>query len=373
MTSFGLYLHIPFCRRRCFYCDFYFVTGKHQFQAFTDALILEMDIRKEEFFEKPVHSIYFGGGTPSRLPWNFLDQIFAAIYSRFKVLPDAEITLEANPEDMTHDWLLGLKNSPVNRLSLGIQALHDKTLKYLGRIHTAAQSLNMMDLCLSVGIKNYSVDLIYGVPVLTHEQWVKEIEMVAQWPIQHLSAYALTVEKGTPLDLLMKRGKWRLQEEDSVVQQHQLLMNYAKINGFEWYEISNFARGDAHAVHNTAYWKGLPYLGLGPSAHSFDGIKTRIMNTQKLNSYIQNPMPTEKEILTEKQQIHEWILTGIRQRTGLNWKEAEQRWSEEIAFRLKENAKKQELQKYLEHCSIGIRLTMDGILWSDFVALQLFI
>lgn len=361
----GLYIHIPFCRRRCFYCDFSFVTGTLYYKDFTEALLSELDVRANEVPDGKLSSIYFGGGTPSRLSIDHLTQILSKVASLFSWDDGIEITMEVNPEDLTNDFLTFLSGSPINRLSMGVQSFDDTTLKWLGRKHTGKQAHQAIEKALSTGITDYSVDLIYGVPTLTDEQWASQIKQVGQWPVQHLSAYGLSIEEKTPLDVLIKNGKYIEPEDAQSVSHFYILHEEAIKAGFEWYEISNFARAGNVARHNTSYWQGLPYIGVGPSAHSYDGKVLRSKNAHALKDYLQTPCHPTREELTMSELHNEYIMTQLRMRKGLTWSAFAHRFGSEFVEMLKNKSIGLPMRKGLLIDKQGLRLEGEALLWCD--------
>jgi oxygen-independent coproporphyrinogen-3 oxidase len=319
-----LYIHIPFCKQRCHYCDFYFVTNTRLRADFIEALKSELISRHEELKEIPLTSIYFGGGTPSLLSVAELNDIFNCIFQYYQVAEAVEITLEANPDDLNKEYLHALRQTPINRLSIGVQSFFDEDLLYMNRAHKACESLDAIHCAAAAGFNQITIDLIYGTPGLTEERWIKNIETASSLPINHLSCYMLTVEQKTPLYKLINDGKWKAPEDMQSARQFDILMNVAGKFGFEQYEISNFARDGHYSKHNTAYWFGKGYVGVGPSAHSFDG-KVRKWNVKSLSKYIQHPLESEQEILSPNDQYNEYIMTRLRTKWGIDLAEVKER------------------------------------------------
>ena len=268
----GLYLHIPFCKQACHYCDFHFSTSMALKGKLVDALVREVELRRDYLGEQAtLETIYFGGGTPSLLTAGELDTLFAAIHRHFQIAPQAEITLEANPDDLTADKLRELANSPINRLSIGLQSFHEPHLRLMNRAHTAAESARSVRLAQEAGFENISVDLIYGVPAPDHGIWEQDMAAVFALQVPHLSCYALTIEPDTVFGRRLRKGQFTPPPDDFVARQFELLLAQMSAHGYEQYEITNFCLPGRESRHNSNYWRGVPYLGLGPSAHSFDG------------------------------------------------------------------------------------------------------
>ena len=268
----GIYLHIPFCKQACHYCDFHFTTSQRGKPELLDAMLREIEMRKEEMSGQVIDTIYFGGGTPSLLTHTELMRFFDAIYSRFEVNPAAEITLEANPDDLSKEQLKMFRNTPVNRFSIGIQSFREQDLKAMNRAHTSAQAERCTLDAADAGFENLSVDLIFGLPDLSMEAWMENVKMALALPITHVSCYGLTIEPKTALAWQINKGMVKIPDDELAAEQYQWLLDMAEDSGFPWYEISNFALPGREAIHNSQYWKGDWYLGLGPSAHSFNNL-----------------------------------------------------------------------------------------------------
>ncbi|MCB9355913.1 MAG: radical SAM family heme chaperone HemW [Lewinellaceae bacterium] len=316
----GLYLHIPFCRQACHYCNFHFSTSLEHKEAMIGALLLELDLQKDYLADKELGSVYFGGGTPSLLETGELLRIFEKIQAHFSIAPDAEITLEANPDDLTAEKLGEWRQyTPLNRLSIGIQSFREADLRWMNRAHTAQQAAGCLDLAVAAGFADLSVDLIYGLPGATDADWAQNLEKVFERRIPHLSCYCLTVEPGTALGTFVRKGREKPVDEEAASRQFEYLVDLAADKGYEHYEISNFALPGRHARHNSSYWFGAPYLGIGPSAHSYDG-KSRQWNIANNALYIKaieaGQVPFEQELLTSGQQYNEYVMTALRTMWG---------------------------------------------------------
>ncbi len=322
----GIYIHIPFCKQACHYCNFHFATSIHYKNDFILALLKEIDLQKDYPEKESIQTIYFGGGTPSLLNIEDLVLIIEKVKSVFIVKDGAETTLETNPDDITEEKLLNWKEAGFNRLSIGVQSFFEEDLKWMNRAHTASQALDSLQLAKQY-FDNITIDLIYGTPQLTNEKWKHNVETAISLNIPHLSCYALTVEPKTPLDKMIKQNKSEDVNPDKQSEQFLLLMQWLEDACYEHYEISNFAKPASTAGkpgwrsrHNSSYWQGKNYLGLGPSAHSFNGT-SRQWNVSNNNIYIESInkgiIPSEKEILSETQKLNEYIMTSLRTIEGL--------------------------------------------------------
>jgi oxygen-independent coproporphyrinogen-3 oxidase len=324
----GIYIHIPFCKKACSYCNFHFSTSLQYRQQMTDAIIAELGKRKGYLNGANIESIYFGGGTPSTLLPAQIDDIFNAIHKHFVVKPDAEITFEANPDDVNSDLLTHLKSTPVNRFSMGVQSFFDEDLRWMNRAHTAMEAIESIKRIQDKGFDAISIDLIYGMPSLTNEHWEQNLHQAIHLNLEHISSYCLTVEPRTSLHHQVAHKKIQAPDEEQAAIQFEMLVKNLNEAGFEQYEISNFARKQKYAVHNTNYWKNKPYLGVGPSAHSFNQ-KSRQWNIASNQHYMKaigegNPF-WEEEILTFENRVNEYIMTSLRTQWGLDktWFNAE--------------------------------------------------
>lgn len=312
----GIYLHIPFCKQACHYCNFHFSTSLGAKSAMTAAIIREIELQKDYLQGAPLQSIYFGGGTPSLLDLAELQQIFAAIYKHHVVASDAEITLEANPDDLNAEKLLDLKqDTPINRLSIGIQSFNENDLQWMHRAHSAMEARNSIDLALQAGFKDLTIDLIYGSPTTSDVDWAQNVAIALNYGIPHISCYCLTVEDGTALGSWVKKGKEAPMDEEKAVRQFEFLQEATEKAGYEQYEIASFALPGHYARHNSNYWLGQPYLGIGPSAHSYNG-QSRQWNIANNALYMQaiesNEIPFEQEILSSAQKYNEYVMTTLR-------------------------------------------------------------
>jgi oxygen-independent coproporphyrinogen-3 oxidase len=327
----GIYVHIPFCRQACTYCNFHFSTSLKQKDTLLEALLKEIKLQEGWLEGQTVDTIYVGGGTPSLLTAEELSRIFDSLIKTFKIGSLKECTLEANPDDLSSIYLRELRSTPVDRLSLGIQSFREEDLRYMNRAHSAQQSDYALKAAQDAGYTNLSIDLIYGTPGLSDKAWLENIRKMAMLDVPHFSAYALTVEEGTALHhAILKKGATPVDAAQSA-EQAVILVDEANRLGYEQYEISNYAKPGCYAVHNTSYWQGLPYLGLGPSAHSFDGKNIRQWNVANNAQYIsvvmnEGKVPYEQERLSDIQRLNEYIMTSLRTMWGCNLRKVTAEW-----------------------------------------------
>lgn len=324
----GLYLHVPFCARRCAYCAFYSTTaGPEQRRRYLPALQAELRARLGELPPGPLRTIYWGGGTPSLLPTEGLADVFRTIRQERGWLPDAEITLEANPDDVTPQWVSAVSRLPVNRVSLGVQTFDDTLLRTLGRRHTARQAEAAVDTLTAAGLTNISIDLMYGLPGQSVTDFEADVTRALSMPISHLSAYALSYEPGTPLTRQLEQGRLRPADDETSRRMYDALISRCTAAGLRHYELSNFARPGREARHNTAYWTGRPYLGCGPGAHSYDGRRRR-WNSASLEAYLNAPgrPPFDYEDLTPDMRYNDYVMTALRLPEGIDLDEVERRF-----------------------------------------------
>ncbi|MEN8858559.1 MAG: radical SAM family heme chaperone HemW [Flavobacteriaceae bacterium] len=316
----GIYIHIPFCKQACFYCDFHFSTSLKKKDELVSSLIHEIKLRKDELNNDVIETIYFGGGTPSMLTQSEIDSIILAVYNNHDVITDPEITLEANPDDLSKEKIIELASSKINRLSIGIQSFFEQDLKLMNRAHNAIEAKKSLSLAIQ-HFDNISVDLIYGIPGLPNEKWKKNIETALSFGIPHISSYALTVEPKTALASFIKKGIIDDVDDEQAQEQFHILLDELTKHNFIHYELSNFGKEGYFSKNNSSYWEGKSYLGIGPSAHSFDG-KRRGWNVRNNSKYIeaikQDKLPIEREILTITDQYNEYIMTGLRTILGIS-------------------------------------------------------
>ncbi|TSD62647.1 radical SAM family heme chaperone HemW [Inquilinus sp. KBS0705] len=317
----GIYLHIPFCKQACHYCDFHFSTSPQYKDEMVQALVKEISLQKSYLNNETIETIYFGGGTPSVLSADEISLLINTITELHTVAADAEITLEANPDDLDHSKLKAFRHTPVNRFSIGIQSFFDEDLQWMNRVHRSADAEASVKRAQDAGFENITVDLIYGYPLLTDAKWKFNLDKVFELGIPHVSAYSMMVEPQTALATFISKKKQPPMSEGQSAEQFTLMLDAMQSNGFEQYEISNFCKPGHYSRHNSNYWKGVKYLGLGPSAHSFNG-DTRQWNVANNAKYIksiaENIIPAELEILTQTNRLNEYIMTSLRTIWGLD-------------------------------------------------------
>lgn len=363
----GIYLHIPFCKSRCIYCDFYTTTDAHLQDSYLEALMQELKLRKE-YLRDSIKTIYIGGGTPSLLSANQLEKLFHTLSSEYDLTAVKEITLEANPDDLSHTYLKSLQHLPINRLSIGIQSFNDKQLKALNRRHSAKQAIEAVQRSQDSGFQNISIDLIYGLPNETIQEWEKDLEQAIALNIQHLSAYHLIYEKDTPLFRLLQEEKVQEIDEDLSVHFFSLLIDRLKEAGFEHYEISNFCKKGFRSLHNSSYWDGSQYMGCGPSAHSYNGI-SREWNISSLPEYIKGMQSDhrifEQEDLDLPTQYNDYIITSLRRCEGIDLKYVKKVFGEKLYQHCLFFAQPHINSQTLELKNDNLKLTHPGIFLSD--------
>ncbi|TLX77117.1 radical SAM family heme chaperone HemW [Labilibacter sediminis] len=329
----GIYIHVPYCIQKCGYCDFYSIIRLTSKEDFVATLIKEIEIRKSALVKEGIQTIYFGGGTPSLLSIDELGRIYKALKEHFDISNVQEVTIEVNPDDVTHDFLKSLKNIGFNRLSMGVQSFNNKILAFMNRRHSADQAKNAVQIAKQAGFNNISIDLIYGIPNMSMECWRDSIDQTIDMDVQHISAYHLTFEPDTPFFTKLKRNEIQEIKDDDSLQQYNLLVKRLTEAGFIDYEISNFSKPSLESQHNSNYWKGNNYLGLGPSAHSFIN-QVRSWNVSDLNEYISlvnNAKNfSEQEELSFKDIYNETIMLGLRTRKGVDLKQLKHDGNPEI-------------------------------------------
>lgn len=339
------------------------------------ALLLEVERQQDYLDGEELESIYLGGGTPSLLSVGELDLLFQQVQRFHQIADGAEITLEANPDDLSRDKLKALRKTPINRLSIGIQSFLEEDLKFMNRAHSAEEAEHCIDLALEQGFTALTVDLIYGTPTLSHDQWELNLQKVFEKPVQHLSCYCLTVEPKSALDHFVKTGQAKAVDEEQAAHQFERLIAASKTAGFEQYEISNFARDGYYAIHNSNYWKGKKYLGIGPSAHSFNGV-SRQWNIANNNQYIRaissGELPYEVEQLSIDQRYNEYIMTGLRTIWGCEISRIHE-FSSKHALHFKDKAQAFIQAENMEEKAGNYRLTEAGRLLADHIAMELFV
>ena len=368
----GIYIHIPFCKQACNYCNFYFSTSLGNKENFIQALLKEIELTKEYLKGEVIETIYLGGGTPSQLSLEDLKLIIGNLSSVYDLSRVTEFTIEANPDDLKDSSTIrALGTLGVTRFSIGVQSFFDEDLQYMNRAHNSKEAMASIKRVQDAGFKNISIDLIYGTPTLTDVNWRKNLEIAFAWNISHISSYALTVEAKTSLDRKIRKGELKAVNEEQSARQFRVLMDEMRAQKFEQYEISNFARDGIYAIHNSNYWFGKKYLGLGPSAHSYNKINRRwnvSNNVEYINSLKNRILNFEEEILTEAQRVNEKIMTGLRTIWGFSIKDYELPIIEEI----QKNLASIDVEHYTQEDGI-LKLTQEGRLFADAIAAQLFV
>lgn len=372
----GIYTHIPFCRRKCHYCNFFSLASLKYKERFLAALKEEIFLRKKYLNGKPIESIYFGGGTPSILQIPEIEGILEELRKYFILAENREITLEANPDDLDPGILREYKTIGINRLSIGVQSFFDDDLEYLNRIHSGQRAEEVVHQAKEAGFSNISLDLIYGIPTLTAEKWQKNLEKAFSLEVPHISTYSLTVEPKTALDLLIRKKKLPGPDEEQILEHFRILLRMMKEQEFEHYEISNFCKNGFYSRHNSMYWNGTPYLGLGPSAHSYNGI-SRQWNISNLVQYIdqinRNEPFFESEELTPIQQYNEYVMVSLRTMWGCDLNTIGERFGEEVAAHFSRLVARYLTSGELVEKTGIYYLTDEGKLFADGIAADLFL
>lgn len=369
----GIYLHIPFCRRACHYCDFHFTTNLKGTDSLVKAILLESEQRKDYLNGEPISTIYFGGGTPSLLPTNAIAQILNSLATHHSIGDKIELTLEANPEDLSIEKLKELRSIGINRLSLGTQSFIDPELKWMNRMHSANDAERAIVNAQNLGFDNISIDLIFGLPSQTKSDWEQNLKAAVDMQIQHISSYSLTVEKKTVLNNRIRKGMQAPPDDDLAMQFFRMNMEWFPAHGFEHYEISNFAKEGFISQHNSSYWKGVKYLGLGPSAHSYN-LETRQCNVRSNRAYELNVASGkpyfEVEQLSTNERLNELLLTGLRTKWGVNKEDIEKLKSG--AWQRLELLIEQLGCEYFMTDGSNLRLSSSGKLLADRLTSELF-
>lgn len=373
----GIYLHIPFCKQACNYCNFHFSTSLRHKEDMLDALIREISLQKSYLEGQTIETVYFGGGTPSLLSVTELMRLWDALERHFPAMDLQEVTLEANPDNLGNAYLQALKSTPVNRLSIGIQSFRDQDLRYMNRAHNAQEADYSVKAAQDKGFDNISIDLIYGTPGMTDTAWKENIDRAISLQTPHLSAYALTVEPRTALAHAITRGASAAPDNARVAAQFSILMERLAAADYHHYEISNFARPGRYALHNTNYWKGKHYLGLGPSAHSFNSLSRQwnvANNTVYLKSILETgEVPYEREMLSFRDRLNEYIMTALRTMWGVDLGHIERVFGDEQATRLRGESDTYRRKGWMEEKTESLVLTPEGRLFADRIASGLFL
>ncbi|MEM1328004.1 MAG: radical SAM family heme chaperone HemW [Bacteroidota bacterium] len=370
----GIYLHIPFCKQACHYCNFHFSTSLKYKEEMLEAILKEIELQKDYLKGESLKSIYFGGGTPSLLSTREIQELLDQI-SRFHQIEDnAEITLEANPDDLSQRKLQELAQTPINRLSIGIQSFAEVDLEFMNRAHNAEEAEQCLTNAKNIGFDNLTIDLIYGGQTTTDDVWAANVEKALQFDIPHLSCYALTVEPQTALDHFVTSGKASPVDEEKASAQFIYLMDKLEKAGYDHYEISNFAKPDQYARHNTNYWLGTPYLGMGPSAHSYSGNSRQwniAHNAKYLKALAQNDLPFESEVLTLSQQYNEYVLTRLRTIWGCEATDIQHFGAKYWTYFQEQIKPFIEQQQVIKKANQYV-LTRSGKLLADYISMELF-
>lgn len=370
-----LYLHVPFCRKACHYCDFHFSTTLRDKEALVGAMVQELKLQEGFLPSKELHTLYFGGGTPSLLTKKELELLLSTIRSQYHLKPDAEITLEANPDDLSTEVLRDLAELGINRLSIGIQSFHDPHLQFMNRAHTAQEAETSVKKAQDAGITNITIDLIYAIPSPDDSIWHTDINKALSLGVEHISAYCLTIEPQTAFGSWVKNKKMAPIEEEYSARQFEILINTLQNEGFEQYEISNFAKNQQYSLHNSAYWQRRPYLGIGPSAHSYNG-SSRQFNVSNNAAYtkkiLKGELPATQEILSTADQVNEYLLTGLRTKWGCRIELLQELSGNEFLLSMGEEIFRLSDIGWLKSYDGLLLLTEKGKLFADRVASDLF-
>ena len=371
----GIYIHIPYCKKKCIYCNFYFQISQKNKKELIKSIIKEMELRKNYLKNLSISTVYFGGGTPSILEKEEIKKILNQIYKVFNINDDAEITMECNPEDINLSKLKFLKTIGFNRLSIGVQSFNNSDLKLLNRTHNSSQAINCILQAKKIGFKNISIDLIYGLPNQSLKKWKLNMVELFKLDVSHFSAYQLTVEKNTFLNKLLNKGEIQLPKENTVLSQYKLLLKMSKKFGYINYEISNFGKANYFSEHNISYWRNNYYIGIGPSAHSYNGVERRwnvSSNSKYINNINDEKIFYKKEILSKNQKYNEYVFTSLRTIYGVDSKYIERKFGKKIKDHFIREIKKWEALK-LNKINTKYFLNNEGKLHADTISSDLFI
>jgi oxygen-independent coproporphyrinogen-3 oxidase len=370
----GIYIHIPFCKQACHYCDFHFSTSMKKKEEMVLAIAKELQMRKNEFEKETIETIYFGGGTPSVLTTQEIEFLITEVYNNYKVSENLEITLEANPDDLSKERILELSQSPINRLSIGIQSFFEDDLQMMNRAHNSAEAKDCLEFATQY-FDNISLDLIYGIPGMSNERWKQNIEMALSFGIPHISSYALTVEPKTALNKLIQTGKIAKPNDESAQEHFSILVETLEANDFIHYELSNFGKENYFSKNNSAYWLGKKYLGIGPSAHSYNGV-SRSWNVSNNSLYLksiqEDKLPNEIEILSISDRYNEYIMTGLRTIWGVSLDRIESEFGMDYLNYLHKQAQKFIDDNLLSITNDILKPTPKGKFLTDGIASDLF-
>ncbi len=372
----GVYIHIPFCKKACHYCDFHFSTSPQYKDQMFNALRAEINLRKNYLDKEKIETIYFGGGTPSILNADELQILISEITDQFEVSSNAEITLEANPDDLIPQHVRELKGTLINRFSIGVQSFFEEDLKWMNRAHTASEAQSAIKRVQDAGFENITADLIYGFPLLSNEKWESNIQQLLEYQVPHISSYSLTVEPKTALAAFINKGKEPVMNEGQSASQFLMLIDHLTESGFEHYEISNFAKPGMYSRHNSNYWDGVNYLGIGPSAHSFNG-ESRQWNISNNSKYINEiglkKIPAEIEILSTENKVNEYIMTSLRTSKGMNLQSIEKNFGSGYSKEIYNSLEPFIGKEWININEQLVTLTREGKLFADHIASELFL
>jgi len=371
----GIYIHIPFCKKACHYCNFHFSTNQNSKSAFIKAVCKELILRKSEYVSEEIESIYFGGGTPTVLEVSELEVILQTVYEHYKVTDTPEITLEANPDDLDEEKIKALSNTKINRLSIGIQSFHESDLTTMNRAHNATEAKKCLEIATTY-FDNITIDLMFGMPTMSVAQWRQNLQTAFGFGIKHLSCYALTVEPKTALAHFINKGSHPPMDDELAAKHFEVLLEETATQGLTHYETCSFGHPDYFSRHNTSYWLGKTYMGVGPSAHSFDGVQ-RSWNVSNNSKYIKSlevgVRPFESEVLSVENRFNEYIMTGLRTIWGVSLEKIETDFGVKIKAQLLENSKKFRTSETLILEDNHLKITRTGKFLSDGIASDLFL
>lgn len=372
-----IYFHIPFCKQACHYCDFHFSTSMQYKEEMLQAMHKELELRSNYLENKSIDSIYFGGGTPSVLTADEIARLIGKVSELFEINPQAEITLEANPDDLNQQQVNAFRQTPINRFSIGIQSFYEEDLRWMNRAHNAEEAKSAIMRVQDAGFENITCDLIYGYPLLTDQKWTANMQQLVDFQVPHISSYAMTVEKKTALQHMISKGKTAPMNESQSAEQMLMLIDLLTTKGYEQYEISNFAKPGKHAIHNSNYWRGKHYMGIGPSAHSFNGHSRSwniANNANYINALFKNELALETEELSTDNRFNEYVMTSLRTKWGVDYEFIKNNFDSDYLSYLTKEAK-----TYLSNQELTLKeerylvLTDAGKLLADQIASDLFI
>ena len=372
----GIYFHIPYCKQACHYCDFHFSTNTGSLPRMVSAICRELELRKDYLAGEEIKTIYFGGGTPSLLPIASLQAIFDTVFQYYNVASNPEVTLEANPDDLTPAKILELKQIPINRLSIGTQSFHGEHLHFMNRAHNSEEALQSIRNAQKAGFNNISIDLIYGMPAPDHSLWRRDLEQLFALNVQHVSCYALTVEPQTVLGNWTRKGKFKPAEDEFTAQQFEMLLAEMPKHGFIQYEISNFCQPGFESKHNSSYWQGVNYIGIGPSAHSFNGVSRQFNvahNFQYLEALEKTELPFTLEELSLEDRANEYMLTTLRTIWGTDLGYLKNQFGLDLLVSQKAYLEELQQKDLAQISENKLKLTDAGKLLADQIALDLFV